>query len=92
MARRRYKCGKLSAAVKRAAFVAAGSPKAPRGCKVVYFGKPGCRSAKAVVRCSGKEGGMSRAAKSRWRRQVHAGELCLRKIGRGKRVRISKRC
>jgi len=91
MARRRYKCGKLSAAIKRKAFIEAGSPKAPRGCKVVYFGKPGCRSARAVVRCA-SEGGMSRAAKKRWRRQLRTGELCLKRVGRSKRVRISNRC
>jgi hypothetical protein len=101
MARRRYSCKKLSAAIKTAANrdycadnpgrCVRGRPKAPAGCKVVYFGKPGCRSAKVVVRCDRPEG-LSKAARKRWRRQVRTGELCLRRVGRTKLKRFSTRC
>ncbi len=91
MARRKYKC-KLSAAVKakakanwRSEQKAAGvSTKIPKRCKLVVFGKPGCRSGKATLRCEGKK--LSTSAKKRYRRMVRTGEICRK----GKRVRFKK--
>lgn len=94
MARRKYKCKKLSAAAKRKAIAAwrseTGRKGAKRGCKLVVFGKRGCRGGVAVERCD-VEGGLSKAAKKRFRRMKRRKEICLKK--RGKRYFFStKRC
>jgi len=91
--RRKYKCGKLSAATKRKAITnwkaETGRKSASRGCKLVVFGKRGCRSAIAVERCADKK--LSTSAKKRFRAMRRSKEICLKK--RGKRYFFSsKRC
>lgn len=91
MPRRTYKC-KLPAAVRvkaqrawRVERKAAGKSIAvPSGCKLVVFGKQGCRTGRAVLRCEGKK--LTTSAKKRYRRMVKAGEICRK----GRRVRFSK--